>query len=89
MTTLLSGSPIIKNGKHVGAVTHELINDPITGYGIFIENMRSAVNVPMSQGRPEKEKAISFQNGLILPLLYFLRYADGEMPTLVLKTFEK
>ena len=25
----------------------------------------------------------------VLPLLYFLRYADGEMPTLVLKTFEK
>ena len=37
--TLLSGSPIIQNGKIVGAVTHVLINDPTTGYGIFIENM--------------------------------------------------
>ena len=35
----MSGSPIIQNGKIVGAVTHVLINDPTTGYGIFIENM--------------------------------------------------
>jgi len=34
----VSGSPIIQNGKLVGAVTHVLINDPTTGYGIF-ENM--------------------------------------------------
>ncbi len=35
----MSGSPIIQNGKLVGAVTHVLINDPTCGYGIFIENM--------------------------------------------------
>ena len=35
----MSGSPIIQNGKLVGAVTHVLVNDPIRGYGIFIENM--------------------------------------------------
>ena len=39
----MSGSPIIQNGKIVGAVTHVLINDPTTGYGIFIENMIDAV----------------------------------------------
>ncbi len=38
----MSGSPIIQNGKLVGAVTHVLINDPATGYGIFIENMLNA-----------------------------------------------
>ena len=38
----MSGSPIIQNGKLVGAVTHVLINDPTTGYGIFIENMLNA-----------------------------------------------
>ena len=37
--TLVSGSPIIQDGKLVGAVTHVLVNDPTTGYGIFIENM--------------------------------------------------
>lgn len=35
----MSGSPIIQNGKLVGAVTHVLINDPTRGYGIFIETM--------------------------------------------------
>ena len=35
----MSGSPILQNGKIVGAVTHVLVNDPTTGYGIFIENM--------------------------------------------------
>ena len=40
----MSGSPIIQNGKFVGAVTHVLINDPTTGYGIFIQNMLNAAN---------------------------------------------
>ncbi len=40
----MSGSPIIQNGKLVGAVTHVLVNDPTKGYGIFIENMLSAAN---------------------------------------------
>ncbi|MGN0431902.1 MAG: SpoIVB peptidase [Lachnospiraceae bacterium] len=35
----MSGAPIIQNGKIVGAVTHVLINDATSGYGIFIENM--------------------------------------------------
>ena len=35
----MSGSPIIQNGKLVGAVTHVFVNDPTRGYGIFIENM--------------------------------------------------
>ncbi len=38
----MSGSPIIQNGKLVGAVTHVLVNDPIHGYGICIENMIEA-----------------------------------------------
>lgn len=32
-------SPILQNGRIVGAVTHVLLNDPTRGYGIFIENM--------------------------------------------------
>ena len=39
----MSGSPILQNGKLVGAVTHVLVNDPTRGYGIFIENMLEAV----------------------------------------------
>jgi stage IV sporulation protein B len=40
----MSGSPIIQNGKIIGAVTHVLINNPTKGYGIFIENMLA--NIP-------------------------------------------
>ena len=35
----MSGSPIIQNGKLIGAVTHVFIRDSAQGYGIFIENM--------------------------------------------------
>lgn len=38
----MSGSPIIQDGKLIGAVTHVLVNDPSTGYGIFIEKMLDA-----------------------------------------------
>ena len=38
----MSGSPIIQNGKLIGAVTHVMINEPTRGYGIFIENMLDA-----------------------------------------------
>ena len=35
----MSGSPIIQDGRIIGAVTHVLLNDSAMGYGIFIENM--------------------------------------------------
>ncbi|QEK12162.1 SpoIVB peptidase [Crassaminicella thermophila] len=35
----MSGSPIIQNGKLIGAVTHVFVNDPSKGYGLFIEWM--------------------------------------------------
>lgn len=35
----MSGSPIVQNGKIIGAVTHVFINDPTRGYGVFIEDM--------------------------------------------------
>lgn len=38
----MSGSPIIQDGKLVGAVTHVLVNDPTAGYGIYIQNMLDA-----------------------------------------------
>lgn len=39
----MSGSPILQNGKLVGAVTHVLVKDPTRGYGILIENMLSSM----------------------------------------------
>lgn len=38
----MSGSPILQNGKLIGAITHVLTRDPTCGYGIFIENMLHA-----------------------------------------------
>ena len=35
----MSGSPILQNGRLIGAVTHVIVNDPAKGYGIFAENM--------------------------------------------------
>ena len=39
----MSGSPLIQNGKLIGAVTHVLVHDPSRGYGIFLENMLSSL----------------------------------------------
>jgi len=38
----VSGSPILQDGRLVGAVTHVFVGDPTKGYGIFIENMLAA-----------------------------------------------
>ena len=37
----MSGSPVIQNGKLIGAVTHVFVQDAASGYGIFVENMVS------------------------------------------------
>lgn len=41
----MSGSPIIQNGKIIGAVTHVFINDPTRGYGILIHDMLQQTSV--------------------------------------------
>lgn len=38
----MSGSPIMQNGKVVGAVTHVFVSDPTKGYGVYIDWMMSA-----------------------------------------------
>jgi len=47
----MSRSPIIQDGKLIGAVTHVLVEDPTKGYGIFAENM-----LETAQGMAEKEQ---------------------------------
>lgn len=46
----MSGSPVIQDGKIVGAVTHVLVNDPTRGYGIFIETMLMNASQNLSAG---------------------------------------
>lgn len=41
----MSGSPIIQNGKLIGAVTHVFVNDPTSGYGVHIEWMLSEAGI--------------------------------------------
>jgi stage IV sporulation protein B len=41
----MSGSPIIQDGKVVGAVTHVFVNDPTQGYGVFIEWMLNEAGI--------------------------------------------
>ncbi len=41
----MSGSPILQNGKLVGAITHVFVNDPTRGYAIFAENMDETLKV--------------------------------------------
>lgn len=40
----MSGSPIVQEGKFVGAVTHVLVNDPTTGYAVFADMMLKATS---------------------------------------------
>lgn len=44
----MSGSPIIQNGKIVGAITHVFVNDPTKGYGIYIEWMLKEAGISIN-----------------------------------------
>ena len=50
----MSGSPIIQNGRIIGAVTHVFVDDPTHGYGVFIEWM---LETEQSTEIPETESA--------------------------------
>lgn len=52
----MSGSPIIQNGKLIGAVTHVFVNDPTSGYGCFIEWMLQDAGLNI---QPEKKPKAS------------------------------
>jgi len=50
----MSGSPIIQNGKVVGAVTHVFVNDPTSGYGVHIEWMLNDAGINVNKETEEK-----------------------------------
>lgn len=55
----MSGSPILQNGRLVGAVTHVLVNDPTRGYGIFAQTMLEQAKTPFKtvpKRRPQNEQ---------------------------------
>ena len=47
--TLVSGSPIVQDGKLIGAVTHVLVDDPTKGYAIYAENMLETAQLVSEQ----------------------------------------
>ncbi len=56
----MSGSPIVQNGKLIGAVTHVLVDDPTKGYGIFAETMlETAQSVGQGIAPADKLKEVS------------------------------
>lgn len=50
----MSGSPIIQDGKIIGAVTHVFVNDPTSGYGVHIEWMLKAAGIDIYEDSKEK-----------------------------------
>ncbi len=50
----MSGSPIVQNGKLVGAVTHVLVNDPKSGYGCYIEWMLQDAGIQLTSHKEPK-----------------------------------
>jgi stage IV sporulation protein B len=53
----MSGSPIIQNGKVIGAVTHVFVNDPTSGYGCFIEWMLQDAGIVLKPSASTNLKA--------------------------------
>lgn len=53
----MSGSPIMQNGKLIGAVTHVFVNDPKSGYGCFIEWMLRDAGIPVAPNEESNLKA--------------------------------
>ena len=45
------GSPILQNGKLIGAVTHVLVSDPTRGYAVFAETMLEAAGDAVKSGK--------------------------------------
>lgn len=53
----MSGSPIIQDGKIIGAVTHVFVNDPTSGYGVHIEWMLQEAGIHISKKSADQKKA--------------------------------
>lgn len=62
----MSGSPIIQNGKIVGAVTHVFVHDPTSGYGCFVDWMLMESGILPKKSRQTARKLFSFSGSLFL-----------------------
>ncbi len=62
----MSGSPIIQNGKIVGAVTHVFVHDPTSGYGCFIDWMLMESGIIPKNQRHSAKKLFTFFGGFFM-----------------------
>lgn len=58
----MSGSPILQNGKLVGAVTHVLVNDPARGYAIFAQTMLEQADAALRNHEAEENAVEAEEN---------------------------
>lgn len=56
----MSGSPIIQDNKIIGAITHVFVNDPVRGYGVFIENMLLEANILNKNNKTLRQSSQGF-----------------------------
>lgn len=74
----MSGSPIIQNGKLVGAITHVFVHDPTSGYGCFVDWMLMESGIIPKNERQSARKLFSFLADFCVPagnhLLLFITY---------------
>ncbi len=73
----MSGSPIIQNGKVIGAVTHVFVNDPTSGYGVHIEWMLSEAGIDI-YGKEKEADCRNFRQFLFL-FLFTSQNTYGKM----------
>ncbi len=72
----MSGSPIIQDNRIVGAVTHVFLNDPQTGYGIFMDNILS--EMPMSD-QSDKKVSTNFFRMNVPEIFEEIEYASKSI----------
>ena len=60
----MSGSPIIQNGKIIGAVTHVFVHDPTKGYGCFMDWMLMESGLSPKKNKNIARKLFSFSGNI-------------------------
>ena len=66
----MSGSPILQNGRLVGAVTHVLVNDPTRGYGIFAQTMLKQAHSLLKKTDDTAQPQTRTQNNLRVSIFF-------------------
>ncbi len=62
----MSGSPIIQNGRVIGAVTHVFVHDPTRGYGVFIDWMLMESGLIPPKNKQTAYKLFSYKDDFYL-----------------------